>query len=134
MYGAATDYSSRPIAIILRGLPRTVDLSFAPNASGGDGTDIGAFEIQAPTAAPVFVSGRVRTPDGRGLRGEIVMLTDENGVMRMAVTNGFGYYRFDRVGVGQSYVLGVASKRYRFIPQLIFVTGDFAGLDLYPEP
>src|SRR5437879_9956404 len=35
-----------------RGLPRPDDDPFIPNASGGDGTDIGAFEVQAPTPTP----------------------------------------------------------------------------------
>src|SRR5207237_3004283 len=35
-----------------RGLPRPDDDPFIPNASGGDGSDIGAFEVQAPTPTP----------------------------------------------------------------------------------
>jgi hypothetical protein len=35
-----------------RGLTRPVDLSAVPNAPGGDGTDIGAFEVQAPANPP----------------------------------------------------------------------------------
>src|SRR5260370_34084815 len=37
-----------------RGLPRTVDRPCIANAPGGDGTDIGAFEVQYP--CPVAVS------------------------------------------------------------------------------
>src|SRR5205823_14098339 len=37
-----------------RGLPRTMDNRCIANASGGDGTDIGAFEVQQP--CPVAVS------------------------------------------------------------------------------
>jgi hypothetical protein len=43
--GSATDQ---------RGLPRTIDGLCIANASGGDGTDIGAFEVQQP--CPVAVS------------------------------------------------------------------------------
>jgi hypothetical protein len=42
--GSATDQ---------RGLSRTVDGPCIANASGGDGTDIGAFEVQQPCAVPV---------------------------------------------------------------------------------
>jgi hypothetical protein len=35
-----------------RGLTRPVDLSAVPNAPGSDGTDIGAFEVQAPVPPP----------------------------------------------------------------------------------
>jgi hypothetical protein len=34
------------------GFARTVDFSGIPNATGGDGTDIGAFEVQAPPVCP----------------------------------------------------------------------------------
>ena len=43
--GSATDQ---------RGLPRTMDSPCIANASGGDGTDIGAFEVQQP--CPLAVS------------------------------------------------------------------------------
>jgi len=37
-----------PITNDQRGLPRTVDDPLTPNAAGGDGSDIGAFEAQSP--------------------------------------------------------------------------------------
>jgi len=117
-----------------RGLPRTVDFLSIPNAAGGDGTDIGAYELQAPTAAPVSVSGRVRTVDGRGLRGAIVSITDGNGTIRQVTTSTFGYYRFEGVTAGESYFVGVASKRYRFSSIFVNVTDELSGLDFYPEP
>lgn len=117
-----------------RGLPRTVDLPSIPNATGGDGSDIGAYELQAPTAAPVSISGRVRTVDGRGVRGAIVSITDGNGTIRQVTTSTFGYYRFEGVTAGESYVVGVASKRYRFASIFVNVTDELSGLDFYPEP
>lgn len=117
-----------------RGLPRTVDLPSIPNATGGDGTDIGAYELQAPTAAPVSISGRVRTVDGRGVRGAIVSITDGNGTIRQVTTSTFGYYRFEGVTAGESYFVGVASKRYRFASIFVNVTDELSGLDFYPEP
>src|SRR5712692_5909035 len=48
--GAATDpVSGNPITTDQRGLPRPVDDPAIPNATGGDGSDIGAFEEQMPT-------------------------------------------------------------------------------------
>lgn len=38
-----------------RGLKRPVDLGTVSNAEGGDGSDIGAFEVQAPPPPPVLV-------------------------------------------------------------------------------
>lgn len=85
----------------------------------GDSTiivDIGAFEVQqAPLAAGVSVTGRVITANGRGIRNAIVLLTDSSGETRTAVTSSFGYYKFDEVQAGETYILEVQSKRYRFI-------------------
>jgi hypothetical protein len=39
-----------------RGLPRPSDFPAISDSEGGDGSDIGAFELQAPIAAPVRVS------------------------------------------------------------------------------
>src|SRR5216683_6473790 len=47
---AATDpVSGTSITTDQRGLPRPVDDPAIANASGGDGSEIGAFEVQAPT-------------------------------------------------------------------------------------
>ncbi|MBL8123027.1 MAG: choice-of-anchor D domain-containing protein [Blastocatellia bacterium] len=88
----------------------------------------------APTSAPVTISGRVRTLDGRGLKGAIVTMTDGFGVIRQTTTSTFGYYRFEGVSTGESYVLGVSSKRYRFTPMLVNVTEELRDLDFYPDP
>ncbi|HMI81829.1 MAG TPA: choice-of-anchor Q domain-containing protein [Solirubrobacterales bacterium] len=39
-------------AVDQRGLPRPIDLATVSNAEGGDGSDVGAFELQALTASP----------------------------------------------------------------------------------
>ncbi len=71
-------------------------------------------EILAPTAANVSVSGRVVDVRGRGISKARISITAPNGEMRNAITNSFGYYRFDEVEVGQTYVVSVRSKRYQF--------------------
>jgi hypothetical protein len=88
----------------------------------------------APTSAGVDVSGRVLTPDGRGLRNATVTMTDSNGVVRTATTSSFGFYRFEGVTVGESYVMGVSSRSYRFTPRVVQVFDtltdvDFIGLE-----
>jgi hypothetical protein len=87
-----------------------------------------------PTSAGVDVSGRVMTPDGRGLRNATVTMTDLHGNVRTAVTSSFGYYRFEGVPVGDSYVMAVNSRLYRFTPRVVQVTDtltdvDFIGLE-----
>lgn len=81
------------------------------------------------TAAGVGVSGRVSTPDGRGVRNATVTLRGIDGVTRTATTSSFGIYVFDSVESGQSYVVGVSSKRYRFAPRVVQVTDSLFDLD-----
>jgi hypothetical protein len=98
--------------------------------------DVSGIEFTgfAPTSAPVSITGRVLTPDGRGLRNAIVTMTDANGAVRTATTSSFGYYHFDGVAVGGSYVMGVNSRNYRFTPRVVQVFDtltdvDFVGIE-----
>lgn len=84
----------------------------------------------APSAANVEVSGRVLTPNGRGLRNGIVTLTDSRGATREARSSSFGYYRFEDVRVGETYVIDVNSKRYIFTPSTVQVFDAVSGLDM----
>ncbi len=98
-----------------RGLTRPVDFLSIPNATAGNGADIGAFEVQsAVTAASVSVSGRVITMSGRGIVNVRLSLTDSNGQVRTATTTSFGYYRFDAVQAGETYILSAIGKHYTF--------------------
>ena len=86
------------------------------------------------TPAGVQVSGRVLTPDGRGLRSATVSITDSNGGTRTTVTSSFGFYSFEDVQVGGTYIMTVSSRRYRFTPRVLQVLGplgdvDFVGLE-----
>ncbi len=67
------------------------------------------------TAADVSVSGRVTRENGTGLKRVRVFLN--GGTLtapRIALTNGFGYFTFEDVEVGQTYVVSVVSKRFGF--------------------
>ncbi len=83
-----------------------------------------------PTAAGVSVSGRVLiSAAGRGLVNASVVLTDQAGVTRRVPTGRFGYYRFDDVQSGQTYIITIASRRYQFEPQVINVTDNLTNID-----
>ncbi len=92
--------------------------------------DIGAYERLAPSAANVSVSGRVLTPEDRGLRNAIVTLTDSEGQIKFARSSTFGYFRFEDILAGQNYVISVQSKSYRFAPQIIFIDDHLNNLNL----
>lgn len=83
-------------------------------------------------AAPVSnvsISGRVTTPTGAGLRNAVVTLTDAQGSQRSVVTSAFGFYTFADVETGQTYVIRVISKRFRFQPLSLPVTAELTGID-----
>lgn len=70
--------------------------------------------LLAPTAATVSISGRVMTASGRGIRNVRLTLTDSNGEVRTATTTAFGYYRFDDIRAGETYILSAVGKRFTF--------------------
>jgi len=90
--------------------------------------------LLAPSAAGVSISGRVMTANGSGLRSAIVRVTDQQGETRSAITSSFGYYRFDDVTAGGTYVISVTSKRYQFAPQVISVSDELTDLDFIASP
>ncbi|MBS1792684.1 MAG: carboxypeptidase regulatory-like domain-containing protein [Acidobacteria bacterium] len=125
-----------PIAVDQRGMPRPVDFGSIPNAAGGNGSDIGAFEFQVPTAAAAAVSGRVLTASGSGLPNVLVSLADGAGSVRAVRTNSFGYYRFDAVPTGETCVLAVRAKSYVFATptRIIAVNDELTDIDFVAEP
>ena len=120
----------------------TVDYTVAANNSGaarsGSMTIAGqVFTVNqslAPTAAPVSVNGRVTTSAGMGLSNTLVTLTAPDGLSRYARTNSFGYYRFDDVPVGQSYVVTAYNIRYQFAPRVLALNQAVSGFDIIAEP
>lgn len=93
---------------------RYLDLALA---TSNDGLAIDNFSLVAaltPTAASASISGRVTTADGRGIRNADVVLSSGSQRNSRIVTSTFGYYRFDGLRVGETYVLTVGSKRYTF--------------------
>lgn len=76
----------------------------------------------SPSAAEVAISGRVLTAGGAGIRNARLTLVAPNGETRSALTSSFGFYRFDDVPVGATYVISISAKRYSFSPRSIVVT------------
>jgi hypothetical protein len=100
------------------------------NMSGGWSLTITTSGGGCPTtAAGVTVSGRVFTPEGYGLRNAIVTITDSTGMTRTARTTTFGYYTFEGIEVGGTYVISVGSKRYTFTPRTITVNDAVSDVD-----
>jgi hypothetical protein len=87
------------------------------------------IELLPSTASGIDISGRVTTPDGRGLRNAVVTISDSRGQQRTVTTGSFGYYRFYDVEPGSSVVIGVISNRYRFASRLVQVVDTISDLD-----
>jgi hypothetical protein len=86
----------------------------------------------APTAANVSVSGRVMNAKFGVPRAQII-LTGSSGVRKSLLTNSFGFFRFDDVQVGETYIVEVVSKRYSFAPRAITVLDEISDMDFYAK-
>ena len=86
--------------------------------------------LVGPTAAGAEIGGRIVTAQGRGVSRAQVKLTDQNGEVRYALTNAFGYYRFEDTAVGQTYVISAVHKRYRFESKVLSVNGSVSEVNL----
>jgi hypothetical protein len=99
-----------------------------------DITTNGLVTIVGPSAASVSVGGQLLTATGEPVSKAKVLLTASNGATRTAISNGFGYYRFDDVTVGETYIISVNSKRYTFTPMAISPTDGLSELNLIALP
>ena len=68
----------------------------------------------APTAAGVAVGGRVLTAGGNGIKNVRVTLTGANGETRTVLSGKLGYFRFENVAAGETYLFSVSARRYIF--------------------
>jgi hypothetical protein len=100
----------------------------------GTAVDIGAFEAQGATAASVNVGGRVLTETGGGVANAQVIISNAQAGVCFANTNPFGFYRFNGVPAGETYVFDVRSKRFSFSPQVLTVFDDANDLNFTAQP
>ena len=56
------------------------------------------------------------------------------GESHVAITNPFGYYRFDDVEVGGTYLIEASSKRFEFVPRSISVLDELTDVDIVALP
>jgi hypothetical protein len=112
----------------------TASITSSNNPGTNTGTVLGVSNfsdwavgnVAPPTSANVAVGGRVLMPDGiSGMPRARITLTGGNLAEPItAMTNPFGYYNFENLEVGQTYVLTIGSKQYRFSPASIAITPD----------
>lgn len=90
-----------------------------------------AFGPFAPTAAHVSISGRVAKADGAGVKGVYLRLLAPDGSVRQALSSSFGYFRFESVEAGRTYILSAHSSRWGFTQPAVAINldSDIAGVD-----
>ncbi|RMG02655.1 MAG: carboxypeptidase regulatory-like domain-containing protein [Acidobacteria bacterium] len=96
------------------------------DSTGSDkGMAIDDFQMSFTTtsAAPASIMGRVIDSAGRGISNAFVTLT--GGSLTTPIvrrTNTFGYYSFEDIPVGETYIISVSSKRHNFSQSTHVVT------------
>jgi uncharacterized protein len=87
------------------------------------------------TAAGTPVGGRVVSAEGNGIARVFVTLVSQSGETRTALSSPFGYFSFDDVSSGETYVLSVQSKTYRFAQASQAITvNDPVNIVITAEP
>jgi hypothetical protein len=118
----------------------TTAQSITGNSTGPGYSLRGGFWSQAPlipSAAGATISGRVMLENGGGLKNAIVYL--QGGRLTaplIAQTGNFGYFSFEDVETGQSYIISVNSKRYEIVnnTRAISLLGDLTDVDFQAVP
>lgn len=108
----------------------------ATDATTNDTSEFsGSKQVLNPSAAVVIIGGRATETSGRGLSGARISLTGADGIRREARTNAFGYYTFDGVQSGETYILTAARKGFDFgTPQVVFAGEELAEINFTGAP
>ena len=98
------------------------------------GVDQGAVyfrvnQFLVPTAATATISGRVLSPNGRGISRAVVHITDQEGNILQARSNQFGYYHFEAIPVGETYIFNVYNKQYQFETRVVNISENLTNFD-----
>jgi len=80
----------------------------------------------APTAATAMVAGRILTDNNASLRRSVsvTILNTRTLETQTVMANRLGYYQFDDLQVGDTYIITVRSKGYTFTPETISLSED----------
>jgi uncharacterized repeat protein (TIGR01451 family) len=86
------------------------------------------------TAGGVLIAGRVSTAYGYGVQNAVVTLVDGSGNSFQTITSPMGYYFFEDVPAGRTYVLSPTAKGLSFTQRILNVGGDLPDTDLVALP
>lgn len=129
-------------AVIVKGGPNANVYPYNPFAFSdtvlntvGNGPNISHLEFCFSNlmilASHTSVGGQITDNSGRGLRNvSVTILNINDSSTQTTKTSSFGYYQFNDLPVGDSYLVTVRSKRYVFNPDTQFFTLNDAIEDL----
>ena len=100
-----------------RGFLRPYDKAGYPNVPAGDGSDVGAYELQFFVA----ITGLVFDPNNRPIRNIRVLIRAATGEHRSTKTDRFGMFHFDNIPRNRTYQISPRHKLYNFTPQTVTV-------------
>jgi subtilisin family serine protease len=86
-----------------------------------------------PTAAMATITGQVTVNSGfvsKSSKLIVTILNTRTSETQVTFTNRLGYYEFNNLQVGDTYILSVRGKGFIFTPQTFFLTEDSA-LDMF---
>ncbi|MBK7513897.1 MAG: DUF4082 domain-containing protein [Chloracidobacterium sp.] len=127
--------SGGPTSITFTGAPPVVNQVSSAAAEALPTTfTAGTVTILSPTAIGTSVGGIVLSPGGQAVRNARLSMTDQSGMVRTVVSNSFGFFRFDDVTVGETYVIDVRAKGLHFAPQVVSVADEITDLIIVAEP
>ena len=84
--------------------------------NAGNRSQIFNQTLLVPTAATASISGRVF-----GTTRATVTLIRANGEIRSTKTSSFGYYRFEDLPVGETYIIQPSAKGVNFSPSSLII-------------
>jgi CSLREA domain-containing protein len=109
-----------------RDFGRPFDKASYPNATGGDGSDIGAYELRFS----IVIFGGVFTYAGIPIRNARLVLTSGGRARRAVRTDRFGMFHFKNVPTNRTYQVNVTHRHYNCAPQTVTVQEEnIAGLN-----
>jgi len=100
-----------------RGFVRPYDKTGVPNLPAGDGSDVGAYELQFAVA----ITGLVFDPNNNPIRNSRVLIRAATGEHRSTKTDRFGIYHFDNIPRNRTYQVSPMHKLYNFMPKTVTV-------------
>ena len=91
--------------------------------------DVTVIGYSVATAANISIEGRVLDAKGGYISRASISLVDANGVTRTVKSNTFGYYRFEGLPAGATYVLNASHGRYIFASQVVSASDNVTDLN-----